>query len=218
MRHLLLILDGPMQAWGRHTYEDYRPVEVFPTRSGLVGLLAACFGIDRQEHNRLSDLAASFSFSVQVISKQGKKAIKITDFHTVLESLRAEGPVRRDPIVSKRQYLCDSVFAVALQQAEHGVYSLDEIYDAIQKPVYTPFLGRRSCPLSRPLFECWVEAQNSLEALEKYHSGASTIYSEEKIEGATCLRVRDVPIYGDSRMFSIRDLYVKGGGLLNVFD
>ena len=45
-RYLILRLDGPMQAWGTHTFEDFRPSNLFPTRSGLLGLLGACLGID----------------------------------------------------------------------------------------------------------------------------------------------------------------------------
>ena len=41
-RFLVQKLDGPMQAWGTHTYEDFRPSNLFPTRSGLLGLLGAC--------------------------------------------------------------------------------------------------------------------------------------------------------------------------------
>ena len=49
-RYLILRLDGPMQAWGSHTFEDFRPSNLFPTRSGLLGLLGACLGIDRGDH------------------------------------------------------------------------------------------------------------------------------------------------------------------------
>ena len=39
-RFLILRLDGPMQAWGTHTFEDFRPSNLYPTRSGLLGLLS----------------------------------------------------------------------------------------------------------------------------------------------------------------------------------
>lgn len=48
-QYLALKLQGVMQAWGGHTYEDLRHTELIPTRSGILGLLAACLGIDRQD-------------------------------------------------------------------------------------------------------------------------------------------------------------------------
>lgn len=65
-RFLILRLDGPMQAWGTHTLEDFRPSNVYPTRSGLLGLLAACLGIERSDHIGQAALAASVEFSVRV--------------------------------------------------------------------------------------------------------------------------------------------------------
>lgn len=44
--YLILRLAGPMQAWGQPTFEGTRPTGRFPTRSGLLGLLGACLGID----------------------------------------------------------------------------------------------------------------------------------------------------------------------------
>jgi len=55
-----------MQAWGTHTYEDFRPSNLYPTRSGLLGLLAACLGIERADHAGQAALAASVKFSVRV--------------------------------------------------------------------------------------------------------------------------------------------------------
>lgn len=65
-RYLILRLDGPMQAWGTHTFEDFRPSSHFPTRSGLLGLLGACLGIDRRDHAGQEGLAASVEFTVRV--------------------------------------------------------------------------------------------------------------------------------------------------------
>ena len=58
-RYLILRLDGPMQAWGTHTFEDFRPSNLFPTRSGLLGLLGACLGLERVDLAGQAQLAAS---------------------------------------------------------------------------------------------------------------------------------------------------------------
>ena len=90
--YLILRLDGPMQAWGTHTFEDFRPSNLFPTRSGLLGLLGACLGIDRRDHAGLEQLAASVEFTVRadrVVLRQDtekpmpKAAVKLSDYQTV---------------------------------------------------------------------------------------------------------------------------------------
>ena len=47
--YLIMKLQGSMQSWGSHTYEDYRPSYIFPTRSAIIGLLGACIGIERED-------------------------------------------------------------------------------------------------------------------------------------------------------------------------
>ncbi|MDD3620337.1 MAG: type I-E CRISPR-associated protein Cas5/CasD, partial [Desulfobulbaceae bacterium] len=61
---LILKLQGPMQAWGEHTFEGKRPSGNFPTRSALLGLLGACLGIRRNNRERLQQLADSVCFAV----------------------------------------------------------------------------------------------------------------------------------------------------------
>src|SRR5690606_7352721 len=52
--------------------------------------------------------------------------------------------------ISLRAYLCDASFLVALQGPEPLIARLAE---AVQAPVWPYFLGRKSCPPSRPVFE-----------------------------------------------------------------
>jgi CRISPR system Cascade subunit CasD len=115
-RYLILRLDGPMQAWGTHTFEDFRPSNLFPTRSGLLGLLGACLGIDRHNHAELEQLAASVEFTVRMDRTRLppnaeqpmlKAAVKLSDFHTVLAARKVDGSPNKNPVVSRREYLFD---------------------------------------------------------------------------------------------------------------
>ncbi len=58
--YLIIKLQGAIQAWGGHTYEDYRPSLIFPTRSAIVGLLGACLGVQRDKLAALKSLSDSF--------------------------------------------------------------------------------------------------------------------------------------------------------------
>ena len=46
---LLLRLAGPLQSWGMLSHFNERDTARFPTRSGVIGLLAAALGIARDE-------------------------------------------------------------------------------------------------------------------------------------------------------------------------
>lgn len=221
---LIIILQGAMQAWGGHTYEDYRPSLIFPTRSAIVGLLGACVGIERADINALKALDKSFQLTVRAnkrkIAQREKSAVKppismqkITDFHTVQHARKVDGKPRPEAIVSRREYLCDAEFTVALAFAEKANYSLERVKQTIQKPVYTPFLGRRSCPIQRPLYEAVINAENAQAALNQIAPYHGTLYSELELNGGTPMMVRDQPLFATTvRQFNNRRITILGAG------
>lgn len=215
-RYLIMRLDGPMQAWGTHTFEDFRPSALFPTRSGLLGLLGACMGLDRHDQDGLEQLAASVEFTVRVdktVSRHGadtqtkKSAVNLPDFHTVIGARKVDGSANKNPVVSRREYLFDATFTVAIGVKPSSSFTLDDIACALQRPHYTPVLGRRSCPITRPLMEKIVDADNAKEALAMALPTGGLIYAENE-ESPQPLRVRDVPIRGKHRQFGTRQVYM----------
>jgi CRISPR system Cascade subunit CasD len=208
---LILKLAGVMQSWGNHTYEDYRPSLGFPSRSGLLGLLGACLGLRRDDKNSQLALAQSVCFAVRV-DNQPFPLIKLTDFHTVCNARKVGGKVSDYPVVSRREYLCDAAFTIAVGGTPGAPLPLTELAQAVQRPVFTPFLGRRSCPLLRPLFEAIVEAADSLTALSLIEPQGGVIYSQEGASSLPQLRLRDEPIIIRPRQFACRRVYIHGGG------
>jgi CRISPR system Cascade subunit CasD len=217
-RFLILKLDGPMQAWGGHTFEEFRPSHLFPTRSGLLGLIAACRGLDRSDRPGLDQLASSLEFAVradrqtirrELKSMAYKQVFKMPDFHTVLEARKVDGSPNKFPVVSRREYLFDASFTVAVCELPGAAVGLDDIAGAVRNPCYTPSLGRRSCPLARPLFEGWCEAENSVQALRLTAPASGVIYAEgQTAANARPMPIRDVPQHGRHRQFGIRWVYV----------
>ena len=47
MYTLLLRLSGPLQSWGSDSLYDNRGTDYFPTKSGVIGLIAAALGLKR---------------------------------------------------------------------------------------------------------------------------------------------------------------------------
>lgn len=207
---LILKLQGPMQAWGGHTFEDYRPTNLFPTRSGIVGLLGACLGVDRDDVEGRTALSESFIFAVR--DDAGSRARVVTDYHTVMHARRVDGKAGKNPVESHREYLCDAAFTAALCFRDAAEFGLDRVLSGISRPRYTPFLGRRSCPLARPLFEATVDAENLLAALAMVAPAGGTVYSEERLESPNVLVLRDVPLPARVRQFGVREVYVHAAG------
>ncbi|TXP19879.1 type I-E CRISPR-associated protein Cas5/CasD, partial [Escherichia coli] len=85
--YLILRLAGPMQAWGQPTFEGTRPTGRFPTRSGLLGLLGACLGIQRDDTSSLQALSESVQFAVRcdelILDDRRVSVTGLRDYHTV---------------------------------------------------------------------------------------------------------------------------------------
>lgn len=151
MTGLLLRLAGPLQSWGDHSTFSTRDTRAYPTRSALIGLIASALGRHRGES--ISDLAA-LAFTIRV----DRAGAVLRDFHTVGGGLArdqtvptAEGSRRGaglGTIVSHRYYLTDAAFTVAMTGPQPLVKT---IADALDRPAWAPYLGRRSCPAEAPL-------------------------------------------------------------------
>ena len=218
-RYLILRLDGPMQAWGTHTFEDFRPSNLFPTRSGLLGLLGACLGIERDDQIGLEQLAESVEFTVRsdrVVLRTEKESepmskvlIKFPDFHTVLDARKVDGTVNKNPVVSRREYLFDAAFTVAIGEKLNAPVSLEAVAEALLRPCFTPVLGRRSCPITRPLIDGGpVDACDAKAALAEAQPAGGLTYAEGDLVSSQPLRVRDVPMQGRHRQFATRQVYL----------
>lgn len=100
-----LRLHGPMQAWGGPVVGDGRPTLPFPTRSGVLGIVAACMGILRHENDRLLALAEGTRVHIRVDAPGNP----LVDDQTIQG--HPEASATRQTIQSKRTYLCDASFA-----------------------------------------------------------------------------------------------------------
>jgi CRISPR system Cascade subunit CasD len=212
--YLILKIEGVLQSWGTHTYEDYRPSNMFPTLSGILGLLAACLGIERRDLKQLQALDNSIELAVRVdrvmMEKRRLMPVKITDFHTVMDARKVDGKMNKYPVVSRREYLCDAKFTLAIRTTAHPLITLDALEAAIKKPHYTPFLGRRACPLTRPLWGMRVQAdtfETALEQIEPRQEGV--IYSEWLDANYPGRLERDVPVRDSKRQYATRHIRIK---------
>lgn len=137
MATLLLRLAAPLQSWGADSKFDTRRTGGEPTKSGVIGLLAAALGIRRDADAEIQALSAALRFGVRV-DKEGEL---LRDFHMAHSEKTA--------YLTNRYYLSDAVFLVGLESDDAAL--LAKLEDALHHPAFPLFLGRRSCPPTPPL-------------------------------------------------------------------
>lgn len=136
---LLIPCIGPMQSWGTRSRFQERDTEREPSKSGIIGLLCAALGRDREAP--IDDLAA-LRMGVR-IDREGKLDV---DFQTAQNVAVASGGTSQD-LLSNRHYLSDAAFLVALE----GKYpTLAMLHQALAHPTWVLFLGRKSYVPSEP--------------------------------------------------------------------
>lgn len=176
MRHYLLFrLFGPLAAWGDIAVGEHRPSAAYPTKSAIVGLVAAAFGIRREEEDRHRSLAQGYGLGLRV-DATGEL---LRDYHTVQVPPARKGVrhhTRRDElsvadlytILSQRDYRAEAHYTVALWSNHSAPYSLEEIADALRRPRFVLYLGRKACPPALPLAPLLHEAATLREAFGAY--------------------------------------------------
>jgi len=151
MKHLVLYFDAPLQSWGSDSRFDLRSTGLFPTRSGIIGMLCAAMGIDRSDNEGLKEVNQT-KIDILVFSQ----GTEMRDYHTVggsgdprIDAVNSKGEQHKNAIVSDRRYLQNARFGIILS----CVSELSErISSALKNPVWGIWLGRKNCIPSSPVF------------------------------------------------------------------
>lgn len=149
MPTLLLRLVGPMQSWGTTSRFDQRDTGKEPSKSGVIGLLAAALGVDRANWQRLEPLtrlAMGVRHDRPGVPKREYQTAGCAKGDTII---RADGTPSKDGVVSHRFYLADAAFLVVLEGPDRDL--LLEAHDRLQDPVWPLALGRKSYVPSEPI-------------------------------------------------------------------
>lgn len=227
-----LRLEGPLQSWGERSRWTVRDTRTEPTKSGVIGIIAAAsgWGLDDEGDANSAALARELGMGVRV-ERPGQV---IRDYHTVVGGvLSAQGKVKitattREPetVVSERYYLSDACFLVALAGPAE---KLEQARDALRDPTWPPFLGRRSCPPSAPTtpahpeqdsierfpsledalkgFEPWLGSEREGEAPETLRCVIELADPRQAPRDRPLQRRHDVPLSFVHRQFGHRYVY-----------
>jgi CRISPR system Cascade subunit CasD len=145
-----------MQSWGHTSRFDRRTTALHPTRSGVIGMIAAAMGIDKngpQEAVELGRLAALrvTALAIGRCDSKGKPLPmrRIEDYHTVTGIRRASGKLDEDATVQTyRHYLLDARFGILIEGPQ---MLLDGIAISLRNPRWGIWFGRKSCLPASPV-------------------------------------------------------------------
>lgn len=217
---LAIYLDGPLQSWGVASRFQYRETENLPTKSGVLGIVAAAIGIDKyasDEAERLKPLA-SFNFSVFRALRigQARPVERLSDFHTVGGGYDRKDPrekmhvcrtadrkVSANAVITHRTYLNDVRFIAVL---EGDPQLLSKCADALQNPRWGVWFGRKACLPASPL--CPTLADSQEQALKALAEKAFVTLGDGQIQ-PTSLQTEawflpDTPVSYGTREFNSR--------------
>lgn len=205
MSTLVLQLSGPLQAWGDRSRFVRRETRSLPTKSGVIGLLAAAQG--RRRVDPIEDLA-SLRFGV----RQEQPGELVRDFQTAID-----WRTNKSKPLSNRYYMGDAKY-LAFVQADQNL--LEGLAEAIQSPVFPLYLGRRACPPGSRIVVGIRDSQleeaidnepwsASSRCQRKQPQVAELLYSRDAKPGEKADEsVHDVPISFDprNRQYAWRDV------------
>lgn len=156
MNFLLFLLYAPFSSWGVPLPGLERKTDDHPTKSGVIGFLALCLGITRDMVEEYAEFASSIGFAC----REDNPGETMKDFHTA--------KTVKNTVVSNRYYLTDAVFSICIWKKNESSYNLQEITEALKRPKFTPFLGRKCCTAGIPPTPQIISAENLSEAFEQY--------------------------------------------------
>lgn len=150
MATLLLRLVGPMQSWGTISRFDQRDTGKEPSKSGVIGLLAAAMGIDRENWDELEPLA-----KLKMGVRHDRPGVPKRDYQTAGCAasdtvIKADGSQSKDGVVSQRYYLADAAFLVGLEGDDWAL--LQKAHADLANPAWPLALGRKSYVPSEPIW------------------------------------------------------------------
>lgn len=157
---LLFTLYAPLASWGDIAVGESRKSWDRPSRSAILGILGAALGIDRMDSTGHHSLDGGYGVAVRLdavgsslvdyhtAQTVGATAVKRVRPVTRAELLQA-GP--RETILSQREYRQNALATVALWARSNARWSLEDLRDALQRPAFVLYAGRKANALGLPV-------------------------------------------------------------------
>ncbi len=229
--YLSLWLEAPLQSWGTDSKFGRRDTQLFPTKSGVLGLVFAALGAGGEQRDFLAEFASLdlvvISFSRRRNSYEGAVVDDgeplLRDFQMVgsgyddqdiwsslLSPKTREGKkaVGGGTKLTYRYYLQDAAFGVTLEVPLGKAIAIAE---SLQSPSWDIYLGRKNCVPTDFIYRGSFETRD--DAIANLHTVAekkSRFESFRVTQGADdeadeVITLNDVPIrFGEEKHYRER--------------
>lgn len=191
MSTLLLKFSGPLQSWGTSSYYDTRDTDPYPSKSAVIGMIAASLGYRREEQNKIDELK-----TLHVGVRIDQSGYLVRDYH-IAKGRKKKSATQVDTFVTNRYYLSDAIFLVAISHEDEEL--MIKISDALKHPYFQLFLGRRSVPINYD-FYLEMNDQSIEENLRNYPWQAADWYKDKNRQ------VQYLEAYIDSALIPVEEL------------
>ena len=151
---LTFVLSAPLAAMGEVAVGEWRGGQARPARSAVLGLIAGCLGLLREDEAGQSALQAGLGLAMQVCPP----GAGLIDYHTAQLAEPRRGVLHRNraaelaverkdlkTVLSRREYRGDMRVLVAVWTRAECDWQLRQVEEALRRPAFIPYFGRRSC-------------------------------------------------------------------------
>lgn len=225
--YLVFSLTATLASMGELAGHERRGSLAWPGRSAILGLLGAAMGIERGGDFSALD---ALDLAVAVFDK----GAPLRDYHTVqtVPSAAAKRPNSRPEALAAARGRLNT--AITLRDYRSGVFygvavwgdGLETLATALERPHFTLYLGRKSCPLAAPPGAKVVQAASPEAALAHLSlppwQGAGerncVLVCDGEASDALREEVQDVPRdralwHFGRRRVALRDVTIALGGI-----
>lgn len=202
MNGFVLHLQGPLMSFADRGFGQLREEGDAPSRSAVIGIIAAAIGLERGSPDLLE-----LHQHLRVHVAQVRAGALLVDYHTILTAgyddydpaaLRREG-AKGNPILTWRSYHSDAHFIVLV---EGEASTVQRAAEGLRAPVFTTYIGRRSCPPSIPLLPIDIEGDDVADVL----ANAYNAWLDEKRDTTT----GELPWHIRKRLPDALDFWIDG--------
>ena len=230
-RVLLMWLESPLQSWGCDSKFNVRCSLDFPTKSGILGLIACAMGLGGPQNHWLADMRqyplTVLSFKRKGESLVGSSVSKLNDFQTIgthydpkdpwedlmiPKTVEGKSAVGGGTKIINREYLLDACFGVLMLLPEEVA---ETVKNALILPHWDIYFGRKCCQPTDMIFRGLFSSTEDAEAAACSLASEKGRYLDEKIvEGSfpddgEILYLRDVPLqFGQEKRYIGREVTI----------
>jgi CRISPR system Cascade subunit CasD len=201
--HLVFMLHAPLGAMGGVAVGERRAGFDRPGKSAIVGLVAAGLGLDRSDEAAHAALADGYGLGLgQIVLGH-----LLFDYHTAQTPPQRQNrqfATRREElavlelgtILSIREYRTDPAYLVVLWPRGTPRWNLNQFADALKRPHFTLYFGRKACPLSMPLDPRVVATDDPRSAIQTYletrRAGQRDFLRDLRLDGSPSVLALDL--------------------------